>query len=225
MKEPDSIIKYYKQRAPEYEQIYYRDIPIKRRELADEATRLKQLATDKSILDLACGTGYWTKVISQTAASLIASDISAEMIIEARKKNYLCQPDFVLADLYRLPFADGGFQLVTLGFWFSHEPKQNYHAFFDMLKPLLRENGAIWMIDNNPPAEGPHLQSVGTDEFGNNYKQRFLDSGQEFAILKNYFSENQLRTVFEPHFEIKSLVFNQCYWSVVLGRKRSEQVQ
>ncbi|UCE24232.1 MAG: class I SAM-dependent methyltransferase [Candidatus Zixiibacteriota bacterium] len=221
MKEPDSIIKYYSQRAPEYEQIYYRDIPIKRKELADEAARLRQLAADKSVLDLACGTGYWTRVISQTAASVIASDISAEMIAEAGKKNYLCQPDFVLSDLYRLPFADASFQLVTLGFWFSHEPKQNYHDFFNILAPLLCQDGAIWMIDNNPPAEGPHLQSVGQDEYGNNYKQRFLDSGKEFAILKNYFSRDQLETIFEPRFHIKSLIFNQCYWSVVLGPPRS----
>lgn len=219
MKKPESLINYYKQRAPEYEQIYYRDFPVKRKELDEEAARLEQHVKGKNVLDLACGTGYWTKVISQTAQSIIASDISAEMITEARKKDFVCQPDFVCADLYYLPFAKKSFDIITVGFWFSHEPKQNYAAFFDILKPLLKENGTIWMIDNNPPAEGPLVESSGIDEHGNNFKKRFLDSGEAFVILKNYFEENELKQIFEPHFELKSLIFNKCYWSVVLGGK------
>jgi len=216
MKKPDSLINYYRLRAPEYEQIYYRDIPEKRRELADEATRLGHLVKGKSVLDLVCGTGYWTKVMAESATMVVATDISREMIAEARQKDYAQPVYFVLADLYRLPFANGTFDVVTLGFWFSHEPVQNYGPFLDELKSLAGEKGLIWMIDNNPPAEGPKYKSVGTDEFGNNYRQRYLDSGEEFAILKNYFAEDQLREIFSPQFEIESLIFNECYWSVVL---------
>ncbi len=219
MKKFDSIINYYALRAPEYEQIYYRDIPVKRKELAEEAERLEKLVEGKSVLDLACGTGYWTAVICRTAQSVVASDISTEMLAEAGKKEYLCRPTFVRADLYRPPFEDGIFDVVSLGFWFSHEPKQNYSDFFRMLKPLVRPDGLIWMIDNNPPAEGPNYRSVGTDEHGNNYRQRFLDSGAEFAILKNYFTAQELKEIFSPEFHIESLIFNECYWSVVLRAK------
>jgi ubiquinone/menaquinone biosynthesis C-methylase UbiE len=222
-KKTDSIIRYYQQRAPEYEQIYYRDIPIKRRELNEEGQRLRQLAAGKSVLDLACGTGYWTQTISRTARTVVASDISAEMILEARLKKYSCPTHFVRADLYGLPFAAGSFDLISLGFWFSHEPRQNYQAFFDIIRPLLRPDGNIWMIDNNPPAEGPKYRSVGTDEHGNNYRQRYLNSGKEFIILKNYFSERRLRDILQPHFAINSLVFGKCYWSVVLGGKPGQE--
>ncbi|UCG63000.1 MAG: class I SAM-dependent methyltransferase [Candidatus Zixiibacteriota bacterium] len=219
MRKFDSITKYYALRAPEYEQIYYRDIPAKRKELAGEAERLKKLVAGKSVFDLACGTGYWTAVICQTAREVVASDISAEMISEARTKEYVCQPDFVRADLYELPFKGATFDILTLGFWFSHEPKQNYCEFFRMLKTLVRREGLIWMIDNNPPAEGPKYRSVGTDDYGNNYRQRFLDSGEEFAILKNYFTSRGLREMFSPEFAIESIIFNECYWSVVLKDK------
>ncbi|MEW6412474.1 MAG: class I SAM-dependent methyltransferase [Candidatus Zixiibacteriota bacterium] len=215
--DPESIIRYYEQRAPEYEQIYYRDIPQKQKELAVLSEDLKQLSRDKTVLDLACGTGYWTVRISRTASYILASDISGEMIDEAKKKSYRCPVDFVRADLYHLPVAAGSFDLITLGFWFSHEPLQNYDVFCGMLKPLLSENGKIWMIDNNPPAEGPDLQSVGTDKYGNNYKQRFLNSGKEFAILKNYFSENQLRDIFGKYYQIERLTNDECYWSIVLS--------
>lgn len=221
MKKPDSLINYYSLRAPEYEQIYYRDIPAKRKELAAESERLRNLVEGKTVLDLACGTGYWTEVIAERADFVIASDISAEMIAEARKKKYGQAPGFVRADLYRLPFAAAAFDIVTLGFWFSHEPRQNYDEFFERIKPLTKADGLIWMIDNNPPAEGPELQSVGSDEFGNNYKQRFLDSGEEFAILKNYFNADQLGEILSRHFGIRSLIYNECYWSVVLSAKET----
>jgi len=225
MKRPDSIINYYSLRAPEYEQIYYRDIPQKRKELADEAARLARLVEGKSVLDLVCGTGYWTKVMAETAGIVVASDISEEMIVEARKKEYSQPVHFVRADLYRLPFAGGRFDIVTLGFWFSHEPVQNHGPFLDMLKSLAGDDGLVWMIDNNPPAEGPKYRSVGKDEFGNNYRQRFLDSGEEFAILKNYFTVSQLENILSPHFTIESLIYNECYWSVVLKGGRGGQAR
>jgi SAM-dependent methyltransferase len=221
----DSIIRYYQQRAPEYEQIYYRDIPQKRKELAELAEDLRILAKDKIVLDLACGTGYWTEVISSTANYVVASDISSAMIEQASKKKYTCPVDFVRADLYSLPFPAGAFDLITLGFWFSHEPKQNYDSFCNMLIELAGEHGTIWMLDNNPPAEGPELQSVGTDEHGNNYKQRFLNSGKEFSILKNYFSESELINIFEKYYRIENLTNDECYWSVVLSPSKRQGPQ
>ncbi|UCD64928.1 MAG: class I SAM-dependent methyltransferase [Candidatus Zixiibacteriota bacterium] len=219
MERPFSIIDYYRQRAPEYEQIYYRDIPQKRKELAEEAARLESLAAGGTVLELACGTGYWTEVISRSAKLIVASDISSEMIEEARKKDYRCPVHFVRTDLYRAAFAAGSFDLLTMGFWFSHEPKQNYAEFHQLVAGLVKPDGLIWMIDNNPPAEGPRMESVGTDSHGNNYKKRYLDSGKEFVILKNYFGPEELRGIFEPRFAVRKLIFNECYWSVVLGPK------
>lgn len=214
---PDSIVDYYRQRAPEYEQIYFRDHPQKQKELAEEAERLRALSSGKSVLDLACGTGYWTEVIAGAADETVASDISPEMIQQARAKKYARPVSFVRTDLYQGGFAEGSFDLLTLGFWFSHEPRQNHREFFRLIVPPLKKGGLIWMIDNNPPAEGPAVESEGKDSHGNNYKKRFLDSGKAFVILKNYFVEKELREIFGRHFKIERLIFGQCYWSVVLA--------
>ncbi|MCK4574196.1 MAG: methyltransferase domain-containing protein [candidate division Zixibacteria bacterium] len=216
MNDSDRLRKYYAERAPEYEQIYFRDVPERRRELADETVRLQKIARERNVLDIACGTGYWTSRMSQTARSIIAADISPEMLAEARAKEYHCPIDFVRCDLNRLPFAENSFDLITLGFWFSHQPRQSYEALFDSLIPLLTDTGLIWMIDNNPPAEGPDHESSGTDSQGNNLKKRRLDNGMEYIILKNYFVEDELRAIFSPRFHLKRLTYGDCYWSALL---------
>ena len=212
------LIDYYRARAAEYEQAYYRHMPERRREIDDQAENLLELVRGKDILDLACGTGYWTQIISRTARFIAAVDISVEMLREARQKTYDAPTEFAMADLYRVPFQTASFDMITLGFWFSHQPKQEYDLFFRHLAQPLRGGGFIWMIDNNPPAEGSRMDSVRTDVHGNNYKKRHLQSGEEYVILKNYFSEDQLREIFAPYFTVRRLVFRTYYWSILLAK-------
>lgn len=208
---------YYDRRAPEYEQIYYRDDPQRRTELAEEVNRLQKLSQGKQILDLACGTGYWLHQMSRTASKIVASDLSSQMLQVAREKKLGCPVDFVRSDLYALPIESHQFDLVSLGFWFSHHPKPDYSPLFESLIRPLKPGGRIWMIDNNPPAEGITREPVGQDEHGNGYIRRYLSSGEAYVIVKNYFSEQQLRHQLRDRFEIEQLVYGKCYWSVVLA--------
>ncbi len=212
----DQTRDYYRCRATEYEQIYYRDHEERRRELSSIADRLQTIGSGRSVLELACGTGYWTQVISHSASEITAVDLSPEMLAEARRKEYGCPVDFLLANLYELPVQPGQADMLALGFWFSHEPKEHYDAFLTYLKTLVHPDGLIWMVDNNPPAEGPISHHVRTDKHGNNYKRRFLDDGTEFVILKNYFSPDELRRMFQQHFSIERLDYDTHYWSLEL---------
>ena len=215
----DDMSRYYRDRAPEYEQIYFRDKPERRREIDEEIIRLEQLVAGKKVLELACGTGYWTQVMSRSAAEIMALDLSEEMLAVAGKKDYACPVRFVPADLYDVPFDTEAYDIVALGFWFSHHPRQDFDRLFDVLVKGLKPDGLIWMIDNNPPAEGPRIDSVRVDEQGNNYKKRYLDNGKEYIILKNYFSSSDLEAIFETRFVIKSLIYGHYYWSTVLSPK------
>jgi len=211
------LVTYYSRRAPEYEQIYYRDDPERQAELAAESARLVELTRGKEVLDLACGTGYWLERIASSAAGVIATDVAGPMLAQARRQNLVCPVDFVRADLRWPPFAAGSFDVVSLGFWFSHHPKQDYGELFDGLTRLLRPSGRVWMIDNNPSAEGRTHDPVGFDGEGNKYIRRRLDNGEEHVILKNYFSEGDLRDIFSARFEIVRVTYGKHYWSVELA--------
>jgi ubiquinone/menaquinone biosynthesis C-methylase UbiE len=211
-----NIADYYSARAPEYEQIYYRDVPDRRREIDEAVLDLRRLALGKDILELACGTGYWTFAMSATARHITAVDISEEMLVEARKKDYHCPVEFKQADMFAHP-VESTHELVVSGFWFSHQPRQDYDALFDLLERTTLPDGKIWLIDNNPPAEGTERHSVKFDEHGNHYKKRWLEDGSEYVILKNYFSEQELRDIFTPRFRLDSLTYGEFYWVAQLS--------
>lgn len=207
---------YYRHRAAEYEQIYFREIPERRKEIDDEADRLRALVAGKAVLEMACGTGYWTKVMSETAAQVTASDIWPEMLAQAKQKQFGCPVDFIAADMFAHPWPEQAFDAVAVGFWFSHQPKQEFDKFFELLWRPLKPGGRIWLIDNNPPAEGTHHEFVRKDEFGNSFKRRYLENGEQHVILKNYYEEEELRQIFEPTMRIERMTYKNYYWSVVL---------
>jgi len=75
---------YYRARAPEYEQIYYRDDAQRRSELEAEAATLRKVTEGKNVLELACGTGYWTKIMSEVAISITAVDLAPQAQVISR---------------------------------------------------------------------------------------------------------------------------------------------
>ena len=142
------------------------------------------------------------------------------MLAEAKKKQYGCPVSFVETNMFKHSFGESCFDVVVLGFWFSHQPKQAYDELFDIVEKPLKPEGRIWMVDNNPAAESPLPTSAKTDAQGNNYKQRTLGNGETYLVLKNYFERADLEAIFGPRFAIESLVHQQYYWSIVLAAKR-----
>ncbi|MCM1339752.1 MAG: ubiquinone/menaquinone biosynthesis methyltransferase [Muribaculaceae bacterium] len=79
---------------------------------------LKNLALGENsfMLDLCCGTGDFTKIASVIAPKtrVIGLDLSEQMIKQAKLKNK--DGVFMVGDCTNLPFHDGEFDYVTMGF-------------------------------------------------------------------------------------------------------------
>ena len=72
------IAEYYARRAAEYERIYAR--PERQDDLRTLRDRVARLLADHDVLEIACGTGYWTRVIAPRARSILATDVGAEVL-------------------------------------------------------------------------------------------------------------------------------------------------
>ena len=86
------------------------------------------------MLDLGTGTGAVARLVAARfpEAEIVGADLSAEMIDQARRLTDSARVTYQVADAQKLPFADGSFDLVTLG---------NMIPFFDELARVLASGG------------------------------------------------------------------------------------
>jgi ubiquinone/menaquinone biosynthesis C-methylase UbiE len=83
------------------------------------------LAGSKRILDVGSGAGQIARHVLRYAdrdATLTCFDLSFEMLRRARSRLKDDRPRHVVADLSKLPFADGSFDTVTCGYVLEHLP-------------------------------------------------------------------------------------------------------
>ena len=69
---------------------------------------------DKTVLELATGTGLIAKHIVNAAALVEATDASAEMIAEAKRDNHSAKLHFSAQDMFHLPYANQSFDVVIV---------------------------------------------------------------------------------------------------------------
>jgi len=181
---------YYAARAPEYDRIYLR--PEGQPDLREIEAWLPAVFAGRSLLEVACGTGYWTRFIAPAAARVLAIDAAIETLRIARSHVDSPQVEFVLGDAYALPARAAGFDAAFAGFWFSHVPKSRVPGFLAGLHRALRPGARVVFLDNRY-VEGNSTPLCERDAEGNTYQLRSLADGSRHKVLKNFPSEEELR--------------------------------
>jgi len=203
---------YYSRRASEYEKIYEKP------EREDNLESLKKLVKDflqnKSVLEIACGTGYWTEIISNDAHSIVAIDSSKEVLDIARLKSYQkSNVKFINDDALMLSKIENTFSASYCGFWLSHIHRKNIESFLTKLHSKLKPGSVVVMIDNNYVV-GSSTPISRKDEAGNTYQLRKFEDRSEYEVMKNFYLEDELKNIFKncsSNFEIINLKY---YWMI-----------
>jgi SAM-dependent methyltransferase len=177
--------RYYAERAPEYDDWWYRrgrytrDPEHERRWLLDVnelEERLRRFAPRGDVLELAAGTGIWTRRLVPTADRVVAVDANAETLA-------LNTPaaELVVADIFswRPPQQ---FDVVFFSFWLSHVPAERFAEFWALVRLALRPGGRVFLIDSGPP-------EVADD---GELEVRQLADGREFTIVKRFWQPGEL---------------------------------
>jgi demethylmenaquinone methyltransferase/2-methoxy-6-polyprenyl-1,4-benzoquinol methylase len=188
--------RYYAARAPEYDDWWFRrgrytrEPESERRWLVDVAEleeHLRTFAPRGDVLELAAGTGIWTRRLVPRADRVVAVDANAETLA-------LNTPaaELVVADVFewRPPQR---FDLVFFSFWLSHVPEERFEEFWSLVRSALRPDGRVFLIDSGPP------EVAGTGEL----QVRQLADGREFTIVKRFWRPDELgRRMSELGFEL-----------------------
>ena len=203
------LVSYYKERAKEYEKIYSK--PERQEALMLSGQILQDIFCNKDVLEIACGTGYWTQKISKTARSVLATDINEAVIEIAKLKEYTHAPvDFQIMDIFNFKNVYKHESLFG-GFIWSHIKLQDLPGFVDTINRLVKSGGTVAFMDNNY-VEKSNLPITDTDEFGNTYQERKLENGNIHKVLKNFPTNDFIPQLLSDKVRGINFINQQYYW-------------
>jgi demethylmenaquinone methyltransferase/2-methoxy-6-polyprenyl-1,4-benzoquinol methylase len=185
---------YYRARALEYDKWWNREGRFDRGPEANtrwfaETTELEQVLERfdprGDVLELACGTGLWTRHLVRYADTLTAVDAAPEVLAINRARVGDADVRYVQADLFDWSPAER-YDACVFAFWLSHVPVDRFAAFWEMVAGCLKPGGRVLFIDSarteNSTAADHVLPSDGDDTM-----TRRLDDGREFQIIKRFY--------------------------------------
>lgn len=209
-KSDDGLRDYYARRAAEYERIYTK--PERQPDLARLRDMLAEAFRGRSVLEVACGTGWWTPHVARHALRVDAYDINEDTLAIARTKSVdASRVRFARGDAFAPPLASPPHDAAFAGFWWSHVARSDLGRFLNGLHAALASGARVLFIDNRY-VEGSSTPLSHTDAEGNTYQTRKLDDGSVHDVLKNFPAPEELRAAVEPFARRSEVTVLDYYW-------------
>lgn len=194
-------IDYYRARAGEYDEWFarggrYDRGEAHRRGWLDEIAimehALEAAAPGGRCLELACGTGQWTRHLARLFDHVTAVDASPEAIAINRDKlaaSGAANVDYVQADLFNWA-PEERYDMVFFSFWLSHVPEEQFEPFWAMVRAALGPGANAFVIDSLY-----HAESVAHDHEAparDGIVERKLNDGRDYQIVKIFHDPDSL---------------------------------
>jgi ubiquinone/menaquinone biosynthesis C-methylase UbiE len=90
---------------------------------------IQELPIAGNVLELACGSGHWTRLLATRARSVTAIDAAPEMLAMARQRAKDLPVEFIEADVFAWQ-PPRRFDVVFFAFWMTHVPPVRFAAFW-----------------------------------------------------------------------------------------------
>lgn len=187
-------IDYYRRRAPEYDRT---SSPAPDDPLALVGTEIQQgldaFKPSGAVLEIASGTGTWTRLLLQHASSVTALDPAPEMHHEARLK---------LGDDERVRYIEANIftwdpdRLYDVAFfanWLSHVPPTLFDTFWTKVASALAPNGRVFVVDQTKDAwRHQQIQETFVGGEAAPVVRRPLQDGTTFNVIKVLWDPDEL---------------------------------
>jgi demethylmenaquinone methyltransferase/2-methoxy-6-polyprenyl-1,4-benzoquinol methylase len=184
-------IAYYRARAQEYDESLSEISHFLSQEketsepegaLAQGMRLLQQMGPFEHVLELACGTGIWTRVLLTIGQEVTAIDAAPEMLSIAQSKLGDVPVHFQQADLFSWEPMQT-YDLVFFAFWLSHVPPATLDPFLDKVRRAVGPRGHLVIVDEHAPTDEDRLLSK-----EGIYATRPLKDGRTFTIVKVFYN-------------------------------------
>jgi trans-aconitate methyltransferase len=146
------------------------------------------------VLELACGTGLFTRHLAPRVGALTAIDASPEVIAINRARLAAQQSanvTFVEADLFAWqPRAHH--DLVFMSFWLSHVPADRFADFWATLADAVTDGASVYFIDSAHDPTSTAVDHV-LPNADPGVVTRKLDDGSTYRVVKHFWTPPRLR--------------------------------
>jgi len=192
-------VEYYRARAGEYDEWFLRQGRYDRGAAHREAWHaeigvvekaLAQELAPANVLEIACGTGLWTRRLVESHHRITAIDASLEAIAINRERVGSNGVTYHVADLFRWLPSGHEFDAVFFGFWLSHVPDSKFDAFWALVKAALKPNGRAFFVDSLFEQQSTAVDHRSIDHSG--VIHRRLNDCREFKVVKVFYEPTAL---------------------------------
>jgi demethylmenaquinone methyltransferase/2-methoxy-6-polyprenyl-1,4-benzoquinol methylase len=147
--------------------------------VAELEAELERFAPHGDVLELAAGTGNWTRHLLRYADRITAVDAAPE-VLELNRAKLGAAVEYVLADVFAWE-PPRAFDVCFFGFWLSHVPSGRFEEFWQFVERALKPDGRVFLIDNARLGDPRHTVGVSGEVV-----RRSLSDGREFEIVKRF---------------------------------------
>jgi len=190
---------YYRARAMEYDKWWLREGRFDRgpeantrwfAETTELERELERFGPCGDVLELACGTGLWTRHLMRYAGSVTAVDAAPEVLAINRARVGDARVRYVEADLFDWT-PDAQYDACVFTFWLSHVPEDRFEGFWGMVGRAVKPGGRVFFIDSARTERSTAADHV-LPGSGDDTMTRRLDDGREFQIVKRFYDPGEL---------------------------------
>jgi GT2 family glycosyltransferase/SAM-dependent methyltransferase len=142
----------------------------------------RSLVSGKSVLDIACGEGYGSAMLAETAASVIGMDISEEAVAHASSA-YAGRPrlEYRLGNAAEIPLPENCVDVVVSFETIEHHDR--HQEMIDELRRVLKPDGILVISSPNRP-----VYSIKAGHH-NEYHVKELDFAEFDAVVRSRFPQ------------------------------------
>lgn len=198
---------------------------------------IQNIVRSKKVLDAACGAGYGSAILAETAQEVTGIDISSETVeYDKNKYKAIGNLKFIEGSVTELPFPSHSFDVIVSYETIEHVDAESQQLFLKEIKRCLKPDGMLIMStpDKLVYTDIPdfhnefHVKEFYKDEYYEFLKAEFKNvvfnmqgkvDGEFEAIYK---AENELET---PYFNIGKKINNSTKGIYVVAICSDEDIQ
>jgi demethylmenaquinone methyltransferase/2-methoxy-6-polyprenyl-1,4-benzoquinol methylase len=195
-------VAYYRKRAGEYDEWWFRTGRYDHGEELNAAWNSDVARVEQALcafldarrpqraLELACGTGLFTRWLAPRVRTLLALDASPEVQAINRDRVGADNVDYEIADLFAWQPRER-YDFVFMSFWLSHVPADRFDEFWRNVGRALAPGGCAYVIDSGWDMTSTANNHARPDRDAG-IAQRKLNDGSEYRIVKIFHEPDAL---------------------------------